>query len=50
MGIVADRWVNAERVDGICHLLGAGLLVWASTVKDFAMLSLIGEAIWSRVH
>ena len=37
-GIVADRWVNAERVNGICHLAGAGLLLWASTVRDFDAL------------
>jgi NHS family xanthosine MFS transporter len=41
MGIVADRWVNAERLDGICHLLGAGLLLWASTARDFDTLYLI---------
>ena len=41
MGIVADRWMNAERVYGICHLVGAGLLLWASTVKDFDTLYLI---------
>ncbi|MGH8135348.1 MAG: nucleoside permease [Steroidobacteraceae bacterium] len=41
MGIVADRWVNAERVFGICHLVGAGLLLWASTVKDYDTLYLI---------
>ncbi len=34
MGIVADKWVNAERVLGCCHLIGAGLLIWSSTVKD----------------
>jgi NHS family xanthosine MFS transporter len=34
MGIVADRWINAERVLGMCHLVGAVLLFWASTVKD----------------
>ena len=40
IGIVADRWVNAERMYGICHLVGAGLLLWAATVKDFDMLYL----------
>lgn len=34
MGIIADRWVNAERVLGMCHLIGAGLLLWASKVQD----------------
>ena len=34
LGIVADRWVNAERLLGLCHLLGAGLLFWASTITD----------------
>jgi len=34
MGILADKWINAERVLGACHLLGAGLLIWASRVQD----------------
>ncbi|HSQ44088.1 MAG TPA: nucleoside permease [Ginsengibacter sp.] len=34
MGIIADRWINAERVLGICHLIGAALLFWASRVED----------------
>ena len=38
IGIVADRWLNAERVLGLCHLIGAGLLLWASTVRDFDTL------------
>ena len=37
-GIVADRWVNAERVYGVCHLVGAGLLLSASAFKDFETL------------
>ena len=35
LGIVADRWINAERLLGLCHLVGAGLLIWASTVTDY---------------
>jgi NHS family xanthosine MFS transporter len=38
MGIVADRWVSAERVYALCHLAGAGLLFWASTVEHFPTL------------
>lgn len=41
LGIVADRWVNSERVYGVCHLIGAGLLFWASTVKDYQTLYMI---------
>jgi NHS family xanthosine MFS transporter len=35
LGIVADRWINAERLLGICHLIGAGLLFWATMVTDY---------------
>lgn len=41
LGIVADRWLNAEKVYGLCHLIGAGLLIWATTVKDYKTLYLI---------
>ncbi|MBA4409593.1 MAG: nucleoside permease [Bacteroidota bacterium] len=34
LGIVADKWVNAERVLGMSHLIGAGLLFLAATIKD----------------
>jgi NHS family xanthosine MFS transporter len=34
MGIIADKWLNAERVLGLCHIIGAALLLWASTVTD----------------
>ena len=30
-GIIADKWVNAERLYGILHLLGAACLFYAST-------------------
>ncbi|HZX57717.1 MAG TPA: MFS transporter, partial [Mucilaginibacter sp.] len=38
MGIVADKWINAERVLGICHIIGALLLLWASTVTNYKLL------------
>jgi NHS family xanthosine MFS transporter len=41
MGIVADRWLNAERLYGILHLTGAGLLLWATTVRDYQTLYFI---------
>lgn len=41
LGIVADRWVNAERVYGLCHLIGAALLIWASRVTDYPTLHTI---------
>jgi NHS family xanthosine MFS transporter len=41
IGIIADRWLNAERLYGILHLIGAGLLIWASTVRDYETLYFI---------
>jgi NHS family xanthosine MFS transporter len=38
LGIVADRWINAERVLGMCHIVGAMMLFWASTVTDPTLL------------
>ena len=38
LGIVADRWVNAERVHGLCHVAGAFMLFLASTIKDPALM------------
>ncbi len=40
-GYIADRWINSERLMGICHLLGAGLLYLMATVTNpdqFALL------------
>ena len=41
LGIMADRWVNAERLLGLCHLIGAGLLLWASGIKDYPTLYVV---------
>jgi MFS transporter, NHS family, xanthosine permease len=38
LGIVSDRWINAERVLGACHIAGALLLFWASQVNDPQMM------------
>jgi NHS family xanthosine MFS transporter len=40
-GIVADRWVNAERVLGICHIAGAILLLIASRLTTYPDLYLV---------
>ena len=34
LGIVADKWMNAEKVLGLSHLIGAVMLLWASTVSE----------------
>lgn len=41
LGIVADRWVNVERVYALCHLTGAALLSYSSTVKDPARMYVV---------
>lgn len=41
LGIVADRWIPAERLLGLCHLAGAALMFWASTVTDYHTLYII---------
>ncbi|BAX79717.1 nucleoside permease [Labilibaculum antarcticum] len=33
-GIIADRWINAEKLYGILHLLGAGALAYLPQVDD----------------
>ncbi|MDA3853301.1 MAG: MFS transporter, partial [Bacteroidales bacterium] len=38
MGIIADKWLNAERLLGICHLLGGLFLFLASRATDYASL------------
>ncbi len=38
LGIIADRWINAERLLGICHLIGAALLFYASTLTTYEMI------------
>ena len=33
-GVIADRYINAERLLGICHLLGAAVLIYLPQVND----------------
>ncbi len=41
IGIIADKWINAEKLLGICHLTGAVLLFYASTVHDPTLMYLV---------
>ena len=41
LGIVADKWLNVERVLGICHLVGAALLIIVSTLHDFQSVYIV---------
>ncbi|MBN8854385.1 MAG: MFS transporter [Sphingobacteriales bacterium 50-39] len=41
MGFLADRYISAQKLLGICHLLAAGCLIWASRVTDFETLKTI---------
>ncbi len=38
LGIISDRWINAEKVYGISHLIGGVLLFWAANVQDYDTL------------
>jgi MFS transporter, NHS family, xanthosine permease len=33
-GIIADRWINAEKLLGMCHLMGAAILFFIPDVND----------------
>jgi MFS transporter, NHS family, xanthosine permease len=41
MGIVADRWINAEKLLGICHIVGAGLLIYAAQLTDYNTMYIV---------
>lgn len=36
LGIVADRWINAERVHGLAHIIAALAMIGLASVKDFS--------------
>lgn len=35
IGIIADKWINAEKLYGMLHILGGGCLIYASTATDY---------------
>jgi len=41
VGMVADRFFSAQRVMGVLHLLGAGLMFWATTITTPGMFFLV---------
>lgn len=43
MGILCDRWINAERLLGLCHIIGAVALYYASVVKE------PGQMFWAML-
>lgn len=38
MGIIADRWIPAQRLLGLCHLFAAGFITLAATRTDYNSL------------
>lgn len=37
IGMIADRYFSAQRVLGVLHLIGAGLLYWLSQIQDLGL-------------
>ena len=37
LGILADKYVAAQKLLGVCHLIGAILLVYASTLSSYSV-------------
>lgn len=38
LGIVADRWINAEKLLSLCHIVCAGLLFYAAHLTEYSQL------------
>lgn len=38
IGIIADKWVRADRLYAICHFISAGSLVYAAGVNDSSLM------------
>jgi NHS family xanthosine MFS transporter len=38
IGIIADKWINAERLYGMCHIAGAIFLFYASTATTYTQM------------
>ena len=41
IGLIADRYFNAERILGILHLIGAGLMYLMADTSDFSLFILL---------
>ncbi len=38
MGIVADRWIPAQKLLGLCHIIAAAFMIFAAQQQQFGML------------
>lgn len=38
MGIIADRWIPAQKLLGICHILAAGFIICAASQREYGPL------------
>jgi len=47
VGIIADKWLAANRVYALCHLLCAATLVWAASINqpDLMFWAMLGNAL-----
>jgi NHS family xanthosine MFS transporter len=47
IGIVADKWLPANRVYSLCHFVGAGMLVWAASINQPGLMfwAMLGNAL-----
>lgn len=41
LGIIADRWVNAERIMAVCHIIGAVLLFNLTKATDYSSIYIL---------
>ncbi|EPF18636.1 Xanthosine transporter [Cedecea davisae] len=47
VGIIADKWLPANRVYSVCHLVCAGMLVWAACINQPGLMfwAMLGNAL-----
>ena len=50
IGLIADKYVNAERLLGVIHLIGAGLMYMLASATEFAGVLSVSVALHDPVH